>query len=177
MNPSGENLLVVKADNSRPQPGSTTQDVIPLSADFFVFGGIYRGVSLIVTHAVHIDLMDFGGPGLYARAVDIGASAKVQISGRLVNNAAQAQPVAVEYAIEDAAGNAVSSTQVKANATAQPTTIQASLLLARPHLWQGTLDPYLYRTVMTVRSAAGVVLDTISQPLGIRTMTFDPDHG
>jgi len=58
--PLGDNVLVVKADNSRPQPGTSTQDVIPLSGDFFVFGGIYRNVSLIVTRPVHVDLLDFG---------------------------------------------------------------------------------------------------------------------
>ena len=49
INREGHNILVVKADNSRPQPGSTTAAVIPLSGDFFVFGGIYRDVALIVT--------------------------------------------------------------------------------------------------------------------------------
>ena len=76
MNPSGENLLVVKADNSRPQPGSTTENVIPLSGDFFVFGGIYRGVALIATDFVHVDMLDFGGPGLYARAVTIDSNVR-----------------------------------------------------------------------------------------------------
>jgi beta-galactosidase len=74
INPSGDNLLVVKADNSRPQPGASTQDVIPLAGDFFVFGGIYRSVALIATHPVHVDLMDFGGPGLYARMLDVNAT-------------------------------------------------------------------------------------------------------
>jgi beta-galactosidase len=69
IDPSGENLLVVKADNSRPQPGSSTEHVIPLSGDFFMFGGIYRSVKLIVTDPVHADMLDHGGPGLYARAV------------------------------------------------------------------------------------------------------------
>src|SRR4029077_19504759 len=64
---SGENLLVVKADNSRPQPGSSTENVIPLSGDFFIFGGIYRGVNLIVTDPVHADLLDYGGPRVFRR--------------------------------------------------------------------------------------------------------------
>jgi hypothetical protein len=42
INLSGDNVLVVKADNSRPQPGASTQDVIPLSGDCFVFGGATR---------------------------------------------------------------------------------------------------------------------------------------
>ena len=49
LRPGGRNLLVVKADNSRPQPGSATANVYPLTGDFFVFGGLYREVSLVVT--------------------------------------------------------------------------------------------------------------------------------
>jgi len=75
IDPSGENLLVVKTDNSRPQPGSSTEHVIPLSGDFFMFGGIYRSVKLIVTDPVHADMLDYGGPGLYARAVAALAAA------------------------------------------------------------------------------------------------------
>jgi hypothetical protein len=71
IDPSGDNVLVVKADNSKPQPGSSTAAVIPLSGDFFVFGGIYRSVALVVTHAAHVDLLDYGGPGVYAHAVSI----------------------------------------------------------------------------------------------------------
>ena len=63
--------------NSRPQPGSTTQNVIPLSGDFFMFGGIYRSAALIVTQPVPLDLLDFGGPGVYERSLTIqpGAAA------------------------------------------------------------------------------------------------------
>jgi beta-galactosidase len=71
----GQNLLVVKADNSKPAPGSTTEAVIPLSGDFFVFGGIYRRVSLVVTNPVHVDMLDYGGPGVYARALSIATDA------------------------------------------------------------------------------------------------------
>ncbi|HEY0800839.1 MAG TPA: beta galactosidase jelly roll domain-containing protein, partial [Steroidobacteraceae bacterium] len=93
---SGDNVLVVKADNSRPQPGSTTENVIPLSGDFFVFGGIYRNVALIVTQPVHVDLLDFGGPGLYVLATDIdAAAATVQVSGRIANDLAKPQRLAV----------------------------------------------------------------------------------
>ena len=46
---------------------------IRLSGDFFVFGGLYRKVSLVVTDPVHVDMMDFGGPGLYAHASSIDA--------------------------------------------------------------------------------------------------------
>jgi beta-galactosidase len=55
----------VKADNGKPAIGSTTEHVLPLAGDFFQHGGMYRGVSLIEANDVGIDLLDFGGPGVY----------------------------------------------------------------------------------------------------------------
>jgi beta-galactosidase len=63
--PGAANLIVVKADNSKPAIGSSTEHVMPLAGDFFQHGGMYRGVSLIEANDVGIDLLDFGGPGVY----------------------------------------------------------------------------------------------------------------
>jgi beta-galactosidase len=175
---AGDNVLVVKADNSRPQPGAATQAVIPLSGDFFVFGGIYRNVSLIVTRPVHVDLLDFGGPGLYARVLDLEAgAATVQLSGTVVNDLKKPRRVAVEFAIEDAGGSTVASKYLKTTAAAGAAAIQAKLRVEHPRLWEGTKSPYLYRSVMTIRSQSGTVLDRVSQPLGFRTVKFDADRG
>jgi len=48
----GSNLLIVGADNSH------IEDVYPLLADFTFYGGIYRGVNIVVTEKVHFELMD-----------------------------------------------------------------------------------------------------------------------
>jgi beta-galactosidase len=197
MDSSGDNVLVVKADNSRPQPGSTTAAVIPLSGDFFVFGGIYRSVALVVTRSTHVDMLDYGGPGIYAHAVSIDpAEAVVQVASRVVNDGPKPAKVSVETAIEDADGKVVASTSsgvpadissARSNAPAVPAAsltltakvvvTSATLRIPQPHLWQGMKDPYLYRTVVTLRSPKGEVLDHITQPLGLRTLAFDPDKG
>jgi beta-galactosidase len=178
INISGDNVLVVKADNSRPQPGASTQDVIPLSGDFFVFGGAYRNVSLIVTRPVHVDLLDFGGPGLYARALDIDeAGATVQLSGRVANDLKNPRRIAVEFAIEDAVGGIVASASLKSTAAPGSTAMQARLHVEHPQLWEGVKSPYLYRSVMVIRSDTGTILDRVSQPLGFRTVKFDSDRG
>jgi beta-galactosidase len=175
---AGDNVLVVKADNSRPQPGASTQDVIPLSGDFFVFGGIYRNVSLIVTQPVHVDLLDFGGPGLYAHALDIDAAgATVQVSGRVANDLKNPRRIAVEFSIEDAGGGIVASKSLKTRATVGATAVQTQLRVEHPRPWEGIKSPYLYRSVMTIRSDTGKILDRVSQPLGFRTVNFDSDRG
>jgi beta-galactosidase len=38
--PGAANLIVVKADNSKPELGSSTAEVLPLAGDFFIHGGI-----------------------------------------------------------------------------------------------------------------------------------------
>ncbi len=179
MNPSGENLLVVKADNSRPQPGSTTENVIPLSGDFFIFGGIYRRVALIATDLVHVDMLDFGGPGLYARAVTIDSnSAAVRASATLVNDGSKPRTVIVESRIESDDDVIVASASNRLSASpGQALIINDTLHVERPRLWQGMRDPYLYRVVMTVRSRDGLLLDQVVQPLGLRSLHFDSDTG
>ncbi len=138
---SGDNILVVKADNSRPQPGTSTQDVIPLSGDFFVFGGIYRKVSLIITRPVHVDLLDFGGPGLYAHPLGIDATgASVQFSSRVANDLKIPRRITVEFAIEDAVGGVVASTSLKSIATPGSIAMQTGLRVEHPRLWEGMIE-------------------------------------
>jgi len=176
--PLGDNVLVVKADNSRPQPGASTQDVIPLSGDFFVFGGIYRNVSLIVTRPVHVDLLDFGGPGLYAHALDIDANgATAQLAGRVANDLKNPRRITVEFAIEDAGGGIIASKSLETTAAVGSTAMQTQLRVEHPRLWEGIKSPYLYRSVMTIRSSTGAILDRVSQPLGFRSVKFDADRG
>lgn len=178
INASGDNVLVVKADNSRPQPGASTQDVIPLSGDFFVFGGIYRKATLIITPPVHVDLLDFGGPGLYARTLDIDAAgATVQLSGKIANDLKNPRRIAVEFAIEDAGGGIVASRILKTTAASGPTAMQTQLHVEHPRLWEGVKSPYLYRSRMVIRSDDGRILDRVDQPLGFRTVKFDSDRG
>jgi len=176
--PSGENLLVVKADNSRPQPGSSTENVIPLSGDFFVFGGIYRSVTLIVTDLVHADMLDYGGPGLYAAATIDSKSAAVRVSAKLVNDGPKPRTVIVETRIESESKVIVASESSRVSISpAQPVLVEHTLRVDTPRLWQGMKDPYLYKLLMTVRSTEGLDLDQVAQPLGLRSLNFDSDKG
>lgn len=177
LRPYGDNLLVVKADNSPPQRGSSTQDVIPLKGDFFVFGGLYRNVSLIVTQPVHLDLLDFGGPGLYAYASSIESDAAIEVVGRVANDISRVRTVQVQTTLQDATGRLVTETSRSVDAGPQITTVRAHLTVPQPHLWRGARDPYLYRVVMNIRDGKGNILDRVEQPLGIRTMMLDPERG
>ncbi|MDZ5647107.1 glycoside hydrolase family 2 TIM barrel-domain containing protein [Nitrospirillum sp. BR 11828] len=173
------NVLAVRTDNSSPAvAGSPTAEVIPMSGDFFLFGGLYRAVSLIATDPVHIDMMDSGGPGVYAHTASLDGAAGIEVNSRVKNDGAKPQPVVMKTAIVDAAGATVASDSqpltVAPGAVAEP---QQTLTVPNPHLWDGRGDPYLYHVVTRVETAQGQLLDQVTQPLGIRSFRFDPDQG
>jgi beta-galactosidase len=172
------NLLVVKADNSKPAPGSSTQHVIPLSGDFFIYGGLYRDVSLIATRAIHIDLMDAGGPGVYAHATQITEQqATVLVRARLRNDARSTAQVVMDVRIRDAEGRVVATQSQKVRPAPTATTeFPAQVALPRPHLWNGRADPYLYTFSVELRDGA-TVLDAVTEPLGIRAFRIDANQG
>ena len=80
--PARSNELYVKADNTQPARGNSTADVLPMTGDFFVRGGIYRPVTLVVTEPVHFDMLDHGGPGVYAATTSLSDdTAQVAVPG------------------------------------------------------------------------------------------------
>lgn len=105
--PGHDNLIVVRADNSKPAIGSSTEHVIPLAGDFFIHGGIYRDVALLQLPAASIDPLDYGGPGMYARAAEVtNTGAVVDIRTRL-RNFADARSLSLTTQIRDADGDVV----------------------------------------------------------------------
>lgn len=179
LRPGGDNVIAVRVDNSKPDPGSATRNVVPISGDFFMYGGLYRPVSLIVVGAQHIDLMDMGSAGVYERTTALGADrATVTVRTLLRNDAQVAAPVTVRTTISDPAGRRVATderrTTLPASAGGEAL---ATLAIPKPRRWNGTADPYLYRTTVEVVAADGRVLDRTSEPLGLRTMAFDAARG
>jgi beta-galactosidase len=175
--PGERNLVVVSADNSKPEPGSSTSEVIPLSGDFFVHGGIYREVSLLQLPTASIDPLDFGGPGVYARATEItDRQATVEVLTRLRNAGTARGRLSLSTEIRDANGKIVARTTQPVSLAYGTGEAKARLAIARPHRWDGRTDPYLYSVTATLADGK-TILDRVSQPLGLRTFRFDADAG
>jgi beta-galactosidase len=175
----GENLLVVSTDNSAPEKkGSITAETLPMGGDWFMYGGLYRKVSLVTTGPVHIDLADDGGPGVYAHTESLDAGrAKVNVVAKVRNDAGAPKSISVRTSLIDRQGKVVASkTEALAVAAAGVGEAKAVLDVAKPHLWNGVPDPYLYKVQVEVQ-AGGRTVDRMTQNFGIRTMRFDPDKG
>jgi beta-galactosidase len=175
----GENLLVVCTDNTAPDTkGSVTSETLPMGGDWFMYGGLYRQVSLVTTAPAHVELGDHDGPGVYARTVSLDAArARVEVVTKVRNDAGTEQALQVRVSLVDAKGKRVAS-------DTQPLSLPAAALgetrsivdVARPRLWNGVADPYLYKVRVDLLGG-GSSLDTVVQNFGIRTMRFDPDQG
>jgi beta-galactosidase len=179
LRPGETNILVVRADNSKPEPGSSTEHVIPLGGDFVVHGGLYRGVSLIEVDAASIDLMDHGGPGIYVSTPSVTSErAEVSVLARLRNSGTKPRKLAVVTRIADAEGRTVASATAPARRLGAGEAIELTtpLSLANPRLWQGRADPYLYAVTVELREGARVI-DSVTEPLGVRSFAWDADKG
>src|SRR5690348_6955547 len=150
LKPGQENTLTVKVDNTKPALGSTTADVLPLTGDFFVYGGLYRPIRLVFTRKIHLDLMDFGSSGVYAKTASMSAAgAQVQVRARMCNDSEQSASVMLRILLVDAQGKVAA--QQEHSASVGPASVEERTVIVavpHPHLWQGVEDPYLYHLMV-----------------------------
>jgi beta-galactosidase len=179
LKPGKENTLTVKVDNTKPALGSSTADVLPLTGDFFVYGGLYRPVSLVLTRKMHLDLMDSGSSGVYAKTTSVASDgAQVQMRVRVRNDSEQSGDLLLRTLLVDAQGKVAA--QQEHSVAVEPASVgedTANLAVPHPHLWQGVEDPYLYRLVVELSNTSSQLVDRVSLPFGIRQVRFDPDRG
>jgi len=179
LKPGQENKLTVRVDNSKPALGSSTADVLPLTGDFFVYGGLYRPVSLVFTRKMHLDLMDYGSSGVYAKTTSMASGgAQVQVRALVRNDSEQSGTMALRTLLVDAQDKIAA--QQEQSITVGPANVAestANVAVPHPHLWQGVEDPFLYRLVVELIDKSSQLVDRVSLPFGIRLVRFDPDNG
>ena len=169
----GRNVVAVRVDNTqRPE-------ITPLGGDFTVFGGLYRRVFLIESGEAHVDLLDYGGPGVAVMQGAItAAAAPIEVKVRAANDGATKRRLGVRAEVVDAAGRIV-ATATRRVAVAARSVVPASLAIVvpDPQRWNGRKDPYLYHVATEILAADGAVVDRVEVPLGLRTIAFDGDKG
>ncbi len=176
---NGSNVLTVKVDNSEQKPGSDTQNVPPFSGDFMVQGGIYRGVRILSTPDVHIDTMDDGGLGVYARTVELNSNkAVVNIKTLLANDLHVPQVSELSVQIVDSKGAVVSQEAQTVRLIAdQSQEIEQYITVRNPHPWAGKNDPYLYSLVVRLKNLKNNKIDTVETQIGLRQTSVDRNTG
>ena len=167
---NGKDSLVVKADNT------WREDVAPISGDFGIFGGIYRPVALLVKDTVCFSPLVFGDFGAQVRQIKASPDAgELSIRAHLDNAGASAD-TEVSFRLIDATGKAVATHSVKKSATSGASEVEAALSVAKPTLWNGLKNPYLYSLEIELKAVDGSA-DRITLPVGFRTCQIDPQRG
>lgn len=147
-----ENTLTVRVDNS------ASDRVYPQKADFTFYGGLYRGVNLIVAPHAHFALGYCGSPGIKVTpVVDLEKKTAVVTVETWQQNA--------ETVTITAAGQSKTARSVDGHA-------EAEFLIEDVHLWDGTDDPYLYTASARLDSG-----DEVSARFGCRRFEIDPQKG
>jgi beta-galactosidase len=166
----GDNLVAVRVNNE-------DNEILPHSADYTFFGGIYRGVTLLVTDALQIETMDHASPGVYLEQKSVSAErAEVRVRVKLANHADRGVAEVTVTVLDDQGRKAVAASGRAEMAAGGRGEMALPLVIDRPRLWNGREDPYLYRVRVEV-AAAGVVRDAVEQPLGLRYFRVDPAKG
>ena len=167
----GQNVVAVRV-NSR---GEDTGDCLPAGTSprqlYHVYGGLYRRVHLLRTHALHVDPLDHASTGGYLTARDVtrdGADLEARVLVR--NSGGERRRLGVRAVVHDPAGTLLAlegGAEVEAGGT-------ASVLLAgrarKPRLWS-LADPHLYAVDVEVLDGQAVV-DRVRERFGFRDFRF-----
>ncbi|MBR5439129.1 MAG: glycoside hydrolase family 2 protein [Clostridia bacterium] len=139
--------------------------VYPQVADFTFYGGLYRDVNLIAVNQTHFDLEYYGAPGIAITPIVKGANAEVEIE-TYVKNIEGAD--LIEFIVYDKEGNVVYKEK-----TAET---KVNFVIENCHLWNGRIDPYLYKAVANLVKD-NEVIDNVEAKFGCRYFEIDPNNG
>ena len=163
----GDNLIEVFCSNA------WRSDVLPISGDFNVYGGIHRPCRIILTSDDCIRPDYYASPGVFIHQYDITEkNASVIVQAFLSLKKAESGLTLRVTALDAQQQEVASATKQIRNDSTE--TVQ--LNIAKPHLWQAKRDPYLY-TFRTELLRDGKVIDEVVQQTGLRTITVDPNRG
>lgn len=162
---SNNQLQLVISNNSR-------SDVLPVSTDINLYGGLYRGVELIVTDRNGISPLYYGTDGVLVYPEEVNAEeVKGTIEIHLLEDAASDATLDIELRSADDRVLFVRSHRLRGKNTALQ---RIPFSFRYPTLWEPG-QPSLYR--INVRFEQGSDRDSVSVRTGFRTVAVDGQAG
>lgn len=161
-----ENILSVAVSNY------AQNDILPVSTDQNVYGGIYRDIELIVTGQTCISPLYLGSDGVLIRpktvtAERLEAEAEVHL---LTRQGETALPLTLEVTAPD--GSKVYGRTQKVKLDGKP--VKIAFAFDRPERWSPA-SPALYR--VTAIAGEGAAADTVNVRTGFRQIEVTSDRG
>ena len=162
----GKNDITVKVDNAH------NDEIVPQSADFSFYGGIYRDIHLIITKPVHFEVANLGANAVFISTPEVSeAQAKVSIKSKLVRP--KKGTYYVKQSLFDAKQNLVKTVKTKSKFGKD---VFSDFCIENPNLWSPE-NPYLYKLVTEIVDKKGVFYDRVENTVGFRWFHFDANKG
>jgi len=146
------NTLRIEVDNS------ASDRVYPQYADFTFYGGLYRGVNLIIVPESHFSLDYYGGNGLEITPV--------------VSEDYKSAVVTVKAYVNGEGTVTFKTAGMEKTVPVKDGIAFAQFNIENVHLWNGLSDPYLYEMTAVLNSG-----DTVTASYGCRKVSVDPEKG
>lgn len=168
LTPGKESLLEIMVSNAQ------RMDIAPICGDFNIWGGLYRGVELLVTEDVCIAPDYYASSGVFFTQSEVSdESARLRMEALLSAKDGSLDGCEVEFQLWNE-GRKIHVATVT-DFTSEGRAV-AEVTVEHPHLWNGILDPHLYQAVVILRKD-GKETDRREEEIGFRYYEADAEKG
>ncbi|PQJ79110.1 glycoside hydrolase family 2 protein [Polaribacter porphyrae] len=145
---------------------------------FPVFGGIYRPVTYFTTKQTCISPLDFASSGVYISQTSVTKNKAVLDVAVLVSSKNTSKSKKIVFTIQDKEGNVAlqESENFNFKKNSENQLVKKRLTVNKPHLWQGTIDPYQYIFKVTLLENNSKI-DEINHTMGLRSFEVTARKG
>ncbi len=150
-------------------------DVLPLSGDFNVYGGIHRPVHLLITNKDCISPLDFASSGVYIKPQTVSETeAKFNVETKFSLNELN-RNLQVRTTVLDADHHVVNQSVKSILSDDQKVVIQ-NFSINKPVLWNGKENPYCYQVKVELLEDDKLI-DVVTETTGFRYFSVDAEKG
>ena len=148
-------------------------EILPISGDFNIYGGIHRPCHLLVTEQDCSSPLFYASPGVFIHQDKVSEKQAQITVETMLSLSGKKQGLKVRTTIEDAKGNIISQ-NIEQNVTNE--NVKQPFVIDHPVLWNAKQNPYLYKVIVELLDA-GKVIDRVEQRTGLRYFSVDADKG
>lgn len=148
-------------------------EILPISGDFNIYGGIHRPCHLLVTEQDCISPLFYASPGVFIHQDKVSEKQAQITVETMLSLSGKKQGLKVRTTIEDAKGNIISQ-NIEQNVTNE--NVKQPFVIEHPVLWNAKQNPHLYKVIVELLDA-GKVIDRVEQRTGLRYFSVDADKG
>lgn len=148
-------------------------EILPISGDFNIYGGIHRPCHLLVTEQDCISPLFYASPGVFIHQDKVSEKQAQITVETMLSLSGKKQGLKVRTTIEDAKGNIISQ-NIEQNVTNE--NVKQPFVIEHPVLWNAKQNPHLYKVIVELLDD-GKVIDRVEQRTGLRYFSVDADKG